>query len=163
MSDPAALRLKRRYAAERRFKVLGMAAVLFSGLVLAFLLFSMTANAIGGFKRAELRFELDLTSGVLTVDPAQLRGPDAQDALKGAGLPDVVAFAAARELGDAGAAEVEDGAWREVAARIVRDPALLAGKFTVSLPASDDLAAALRGDAHKELQPLARQLSGEGK
>ncbi len=163
MSDPAALRLKRRYAAERRFKVLGMAAVLFSGLVLAFLLFSMTANAVGGFKRAELRFDLDLTTGVLTVDPAQLQGPDAQDALKGAGLPDVVAFAAARELGDAGAAEVEDGAWREVAARIVRDPALLAGKFTVSLPASDDLAAALRGDAHKELQPLARQLSGEGK
>ncbi|MCP5386983.1 MAG: phosphate ABC transporter permease PstA [Novosphingobium sp.] len=163
MSDPAALRLKRRYAAERRFKVLGMAAVLFSGLVLAFLLFSMTANAIGGFKRAELRFELDLTSGVLTVDPAQLRGPDAQDALKGAGLPDVVAFAAARELGDAGAAEVEDGAWREVAARIVRDPVLLAGKFTVSLPASDDLAAALRGDAHKELQPLASRLADEGK
>jgi phosphate transport system permease protein len=163
MSDPAASRIKRRYAAERRFKALGMAAVLFSALVLAFLLFSMTANAIGGFKRAELRFGLDLTTGVLTVDPAQLQGPDAQDALKGAGLPDVVAFAAARDLGDAGAAEIEDGAWREVAARIVRDPALLAGKFTVSLPASDDLAAALRGDAHKELQPLARKLAAEGK
>lgn len=33
-----AARLQRRYAAERRFKALGLAAVAFSGLVLAFLL-----------------------------------------------------------------------------------------------------------------------------
>ncbi|MFM2301736.1 MAG: hypothetical protein RLZZ84_1472 [Pseudomonadota bacterium] len=163
MTDIVAARIKRRYAAERRFKALGFAAVLFSALVLAFLLISMTANALGGFQRAEVRFPIDFTSGVLTIDPTQLQGPAAADALKGAGLADVVAFAAAEALGDAGAAQVEDGAWREVSAALVRDPSRLQGKLDVSLPVSDDLAAAMRGDGHAELKPLADKLRAEGK
>ncbi|MEN9719240.1 MAG: hypothetical protein RIQ99_2118 [Pseudomonadota bacterium] len=163
MSDTAAARIKRRYAAERRFKALGFASVLFSGLILAFLLISMSANALGGFKRAELRFAIDFTSGVLTIDPAQLQGPGATDTLKGAGLVDVVAFAAAKELGDAGAAQLQDGAWREVADALVRDPSRLQGTLIVALPASDDLAAALRGDGHPELKPLAESLQAQGK
>ena len=74
MSDIASTRLRRRYAAERRFKALGLAAVVFSGLVLAFLLVTMTAHAIGGFKRAELVFPVDFRDGALTVDPSQLQG-----------------------------------------------------------------------------------------
>ena len=59
MSNVSSERLKARYAAERRFRALGLVAVVFSALVLAFLLFTMTANAIGGFKRAELRFTVE--------------------------------------------------------------------------------------------------------
>ncbi|MDE2412105.1 MAG: phosphate ABC transporter permease PstA [Sphingomonadales bacterium] len=171
MSDRSALvreqrlaaRIKRRYAAERRFKALGFAAVLFSGLVLAFLLFTMTSNALGGFKRAELRFPVDFSSGVLTIDPAQLQGPGAMQALEGAGLKDVVAFAAAKELGDAGAAQVQDGAWRDVGRKLIADPSRLSGTMQVSLPASDDLAAAMRGDGQDALRPLAKNLRARGK
>jgi phosphate transport system permease protein len=63
MSNAAAKHLKKRYAAERRFKAVGLLAVLFSGFVLAFLLFNMTSNAVGGFKRWELRFPVDLAAG----------------------------------------------------------------------------------------------------
>ncbi|MBK6801333.1 phosphate ABC transporter permease PstA [Novosphingobium sp.] len=163
MSDIASTRLRRRYAAERRFKALGLAAVVFSGLVLAFLLVTMTANAIGGFKRTELVFPVDFKSGALTVDPAQLQGPDAVQALQGAGLADVVAFAAARHVGDKAAAELNERAWRELADQLIADPTLLQSQVTVSLPVSDDLAGAARGDGPQPMQDLAASLKAEGK
>ncbi|MFM2271739.1 MAG: hypothetical protein RL702_804 [Pseudomonadota bacterium] len=163
MSDIASSRLRRRYAAERRFKALGLAAVLFSGLVLAFLLVTMTANAIGGFKRAELVFPVDFRDGALTVDPSQLQGPQAAQALQGAGLADVVAFAAATHVGEQAAAELDDTAWREVADKLIADPALLQGQVHVSLPVSDDLAAAARGDGPQPMKDLAGRLQADGK
>ena len=159
----SAARLKSRYRSERLFRAFGFGAVLFSALVLAFLLWTMTANGIGGFKRAELKVSLDFTSGVLNVSPQQLSGSNAARTLESAGLPDLVKLAVARSAGDLASRELQDGAWREVAQRMVADPALLHSKFDASLPVSDDFAAALRGDAHPELQPLARQLKTEGK
>ena len=163
MTDPAAIRLKKRYAAERRFRLVGMAAVLFSALVLAFLLVTMTSNALGGFKRWELRVPLDLSGGALTIDPSQLQGPGAVQALQGAGLPEVVQFAVAKNAGDAAAGQVLDQAWREVAATLIADPSRLQGTIDVSLPVSDDLAAGARGDGGDTLKVLAAELKREGK
>ena len=162
MSSTASSRLKSRYAAERRFKAIGLGAVLFSALVLAFLLVSMTSNAVGGFTRAELRFDLDLSSGVLAIDPAALQGPGALDALKGAGLPDVVKFAASTTLGDAAAEQLADNAWQDVGRKLIADPSRLTGKFPVSLAVSDDLASALRGDGPDAAKTLAVQLKAKG-
>jgi phosphate transport system permease protein len=44
----AGKRLKRRYAAERRFKTLGLIAILISLAFLAFLLVTMAANGVSG-------------------------------------------------------------------------------------------------------------------
>ncbi len=162
MSRPTSARLKARYAAERRFKAFGLSAVVFSAMVLAFLLISMTSNAVGGFTRAELRFDLDLSSGVLSIDPAQLQGPGAMDALKGAGLPDVVKFAASKALGNAAANELPDDAWQEVGKLLIKDPSRLTAKFPVSLPASDGLASAMRGDGPDTAKALAAQLKDKG-
>ena len=163
MTDPAAIRLKKRYAAERRFRLVGMAAVLFSALVLAFLLVTMTSNALGGFKRWELRVPVDLSSGALTIDPSQLQGPGAVQALQGAGLPEIVQFAVAKNAGDAAAGQVLDQAWREVAATLISDPSRLQGTVDVSLPVSDDLAAGARGDGGDALKTLAAKLKHDGK
>ena len=162
MNSTVGTRLKSRYAAERRFKAIGLAAVVFSALVLAFLLVSMTSNALGGFTRAELRFDLDLSTGVLTIDPAQLQGPGALDALKGAGLPDVVKFAASNALGDPAAAQLADNAWQDVGRKLISDPSRLTAKFPVSLAVSDDLASALRGDGPDAAKALAAQLKANG-
>jgi len=164
--DPQAIarRLKKRYAAERRFRWLGLGAVLFSVAVLAFLLFTMSANGIGGFQRAELKAEIDLSTGALTVDPNQVSGTDAVRVLEGAGLPDVVTFALSRSgIDQRAVAELDPDAWREVAKRLIAQPALLSQKFTVSLPVSDTLAAALRGEGDPALQQVARRLQAEGK
>ncbi len=163
MSNVSSARLKARYAAERRFRALGLMAVVFSALVLAFLLFTMTANAVGGFKRAELRFPIDLAASGMTVDPANLSSGDAVPQLETAGLPDVVTTAAAKALGVDAAAELDPQAWRELARTIAADPQLLRGTVKAELPASDDLASALRGDgASDSLKAIAAQLKAEG-
>jgi phosphate transport system permease protein len=162
-NDRIAARIKSRYAAERRFRAVGFGAVLFSALVLAFLLITMTSNAIGGFQRTELRFPIDFSNGALTVDASQLEGSGALAVLEGAGLRDVVGFAASQSAGDQAAAELDDGAWREVAKQLIANPDQLQGKIVVSLSVSDDLAAAWRGEGGPELNELAAQLIQQGK
>ena len=164
MSNVSSERLKARYAAERRFRALGLIAVVFSALVLAFLLFTMTANAVGGFKRAELRFTVDLAASGITADPASLADNDALNRLETAGLPEVVTMAATKALGAEAAAELDPQAWRELGRAIAADPVLLQGTVEAALPASDDLAAALRGDgANEGLKTLAEKLAADGK
>ena len=136
----AARRLKRRYAAERRFRLFGLGAIVFSAAVLVFLLVTMAANGIGGFKRTELLVEIDFASGALTVDPAQLNGDNAERVLQGAGLADVVSFAATRSFGPEVAGEIDPDAWREVARALVADPGLLNRKAVLSLPVAARLA-----------------------
>ncbi|MGE3689891.1 MAG: phosphate ABC transporter permease PstA [Novosphingobium sp.] len=163
-SDPRfAARLKRRYAAERRFKAFGLAAIIFSVLVLAFLLWTMTANALGGFQRAEMRVPVDFSKGDLIVDAGALDGADAAQMLERAGLPDLVHRSASDAAGEQAAGMLGSNAWRDVAARLIDDPGLLQGKTEFSLPVSDDLAGALRGDSTPELRALAGKLSSEGK
>jgi phosphate transport system permease protein len=163
MIDQAAIRIKQRYASERRFKALGFTAVLFSALVLAFLLVTMTSNALGGFKRWELRAPVDLAGGALTIDPSQLQGPDAMRTLQGAGLREVVNFAVAKHAGDAAAAQLLDQAWREVGTALIADPRRLTGTIEVSLPVTDDLASGARSEGAEPLRALAAKLKAEGK
>ncbi|MDE2436583.1 MAG: phosphate ABC transporter permease PstA [Sphingomonadales bacterium] len=158
-----ARRLKQRNAAETRFKVAGFVAVLLSAVVLASLLFTMTANGIGGFRRAVMEIPVDLGGGVIALDPSQLVGVQAQDNLKNAGLPQIVADAANTALGKDGGAAISDDAWRDMAKRIIADPALIGTKFTVALPASDELASGLRGTGRPEMNKLAARLRTEGK
>ena len=156
-------RLRKRYASERRFRVIGLSAIVFSLSVLAFLLVSMTLNGIGGFQRAELSVTIDFTEAGLAGDASTLAGPTGVSTLEAQGLPDIVSFYAEQGLGAEGAAELSPGAWREVADAVVSNPALLREKVTFNLPSSSDLASAMRGEGPEEMQALARQLSNEGK
>jgi phosphate transport system permease protein len=156
-------RLKKRYAAERRFKALGLSAIVFSALVLAFLLLTMTSNAIGGFKRAELRFTVDMSGGGLAIPADRLASNDAVAALETAGLPAALKAFAEKAAGPEAAGELNSSAWREVAQRLVDEPALLNRPFDVSVPVSDDMAAALRGEGNPDLRKVATRLSEEGK
>ncbi|HEX9963740.1 MAG TPA: phosphate ABC transporter permease PstA [Allosphingosinicella sp.] len=51
-------RTRRRYAAERRFRLIGLGAVLLSAAFLAFLLVTMTARGISGFAETQVRVDL---------------------------------------------------------------------------------------------------------
>ena len=155
-------RLKKRYAAERRFKALGFGAIVFSVFVLAILLVSMTANGIGGFQRAELSVPIDFRQAGLTIEAQRLEDNDAVQALETAGLPMVVETASEKALGAAGAEQIGSDAWREVAQAIVDDPTLLERETTFHLPATNTLAAALRGEGREDLRPLAKELKDKG-
>lgn len=156
------IRLKKRYAAERRFRLMGFGAVLSSILVLAFLLISMTMNGLGGFKRAELAVPIDFADSTLEVERHRLKDEDAALLLEQAGLPQIVMKAATTTLGEEGAALMIPDAWREVAHAIIADPSLLERETTLHLPANRKLANALRGEGQPELQPLAQNLAEQG-
>ncbi|AXU19946.1 phosphate ABC transporter permease PtsA [Novosphingobium sp. THN1] len=154
--------LARRRTADRRFRWLGFAAVAFSALMLAFLLINMSSAGIAGFQRSEVRFDVPL-AGAMQIDAKRLAQPDPMGGLELAGLEKVVEGAAKTALGPEADDLVGQGAWREVATAIVEDPSLLGGTYSASLPASDDLAAAQRGEGEPAMQQLAKRLVSEGK
>ncbi|MXO61565.1 phosphate ABC transporter permease PstA [Qipengyuania oceanensis] len=155
-------RLKQRYKAERRFKALGLAAILFSIAVLLFLLGTMTINGVGGFQRAELSVPIDFTEAGLAGDSGSLSEPDAVQNLQRQGLPEVVDFFAEQSLGADGAEELNGQAWRIVGDAIVADPGILQREEVFELPASGNLAAGLEGEGSPEMQALAKRLSDQG-
>ncbi|MFN0262386.1 phosphate ABC transporter permease PstA [Tepidamorphus sp. 3E244] len=57
--------LKRRYAAERRFKMMGIGAVSIAVLALVFLLISILSNGLSAFSQTFLQFDVTLDSGTL--------------------------------------------------------------------------------------------------
>ena len=135
-------RLKKRYASERRFRALGLGAIVFSVAVLVFLLGTMTFNGIGGFQRVEMEVPIDFTQ---------------------AGLRDVVLYFAEEELGEAAAEELGAQAWRDVATAIIADPAVLQRSESFWLPASANLASGYEGEGSPEMQALAAGLYEEGR
>ncbi len=133
-------RLRKRYAAERRFKAAGLGAILFSVAVLLVLLANMTINGIGGFQRAELQVPIDLSEAGISANAETLAAPDAVQSLEAQGLPAVVSFYAEEALGPEGAAEIGPNSWRQVAKELIKDPELLYREEVFHLPASGDLA-----------------------
>jgi phosphate transport system permease protein len=154
--------LKKRYAAERRFKYVGFAAIATSALFLAFLLISMTANSLGGFQRTNLKLALDFPALGLTVTEAQLRGPDAALLLGNSGLQDAVGLSADAQFGPDGAALIAESGWEEVRNALVADPSLLGRKSEFPVAVSDDFAQAGKGEGDPALRQKFAQLKNAG-
>ncbi|WP_019515084.1 phosphate ABC transporter permease PstA [Sphingomonas sp. Mn802worker] len=157
-------RIRRRYAAERRFRLLGLCAVVVSAGFLAFLLIVMIAQGYQGFFETRIALPLDLHEARLGLSPERLRGPAADLALAGAGLERVVDAAADHAYpAQGGAALLSDGAWLRVRDAIKRDPRLLAHAFTLDLPASSAIDVAAKGDgtvaAERSVSALGAKLS----
>jgi len=155
-------RLRKRYAAERRFRFAGLSAILFSVAVLVFLLGSMILNGLGGFQRVTLKVPVDFTAASLTVPTGVTDRAYAVRSLGDQGMADVVRFSAERTLGEDAAAELSPDAWRIVAEQAVSDPGLLLGQAEFDLPVTEDLASAY-SDSAAELAPLAQRLAADGK
>ena len=104
-------RIRGRYAAERRFRLMGLAAVWLSAAFLAFLLGSMLLQGVSGFRETRIALPIDLAAARLPIDRSRLQGRGADLALAGAGLENAVDAAAAKALGAGGADMISDGAW----------------------------------------------------
>jgi phosphate transport system permease protein len=155
-------RLKKRYAAERRFRLAGLGAILFSVAVLVFLLATMTYNGIAGFQRAELKVPIDFTEVGLSLPSGVSDANEIVRSLEGQGLSDVVQFSAERAFGEDAAKQLNSDAWRIVAEQVAAEPGLLQEKRAFALPVSESLASALDGDGQAALQSLARRLAADG-
>ena len=152
-------RIRRRYAAERRFRLVGLAAVLLSAGFLALLLISMLANGLRGFTQTEVRLEIDFPHSSLIVDPATLRGFGAEAALANADFEGTVRAAAGRQYGEIADGLFSDAAWLRVREAVAQDPSILAGTGTFWLPASDAIDVAAKGDGAAEAEAVHRRLA----
>ncbi|EZP52721.1 phosphate ABC transporter permease PstA [Sphingomonas sp. RIT328] len=157
-----ARRTRRRYAAERRFRLAGLAAVWLSAAFLAWLLASMVWQGTSGFRQTRITLPIDLAAAPLPVTPAQLRGRGADLALAGAGLDALVDRAAVRTLGPGGDALISDGAWLVVRDAIKRDPALLHRRFTIAVPAASAIDVAAKHDGTPAAEAMVATLDARG-
>jgi len=154
-------RMKQRYAQERRFKALGLAAISFSVVVLILLLGNMLMNGIGGFQRVELAVEIDFVQSGLQPPEAGATAPETMRSLDNQGLRSVIYGAAQNSLGVEGADQLNSEAWREVASMIHADPSILTRNETLWLPASADISAGYSGEGTDEMQSLASSLTDQ--
>ncbi|MFW2852782.1 phosphate ABC transporter permease PstA [Sphingomonas sp. TX0543] len=161
---PMQRRIARRYRAERRFRLLGLAAIGVSAAFLVFLLGSMLTRGIGGFTETRIALPLDLRSANLAIDPARLRGRGADLALTGAGLESAVDAAANAAWPKLGGAELlSDGAWLRVRDAVKADPSLLSRRATLEVPVASAIDIASKGSgtaaAEATVAALGDQLS----
>lgn len=142
MTEEANKRLKARYASERRFKMIGLAAILFSLAALAILLFTIASNGFTAFRQTHVRLEIQLSAeqiapvgttdvrkimqgnyGAIILDALQKRFPEAQSRSDRRRLQ----------------ALVSAGAEGQLARMVAGDPTLIGQKITAWLPTSSDI------------------------
>jgi phosphate transport system permease protein len=141
-------RVAKRYAAERRFRFFGLAAVGLSIAFLAFLLVTMAWKGLGGFTQTEAKLSIDFPRSDVFIDQAALRGPQAREVVASAGLEGVLEQAAVAQYGE-GAAEMFGGASaRRLGEELIANPELLSQKAELWIPLSSkgDVAAKGGGD-----------------
>ncbi len=155
---PMRSRVRKRYSAERRFRLLGLAAVSLSALFLAFLLITMAWRGIGGFTQVEAAVAIDFPRSDLILDPAALRGPQADEVVAGAGLQGVLSAAATEAYGaDADDLFSASGA-RALGRELIADPTLLERRATLWLPVSSKVDTAAKRDGGAASERLVERL-----
>ncbi|TKD50626.1 phosphate ABC transporter permease PstA [Sphingomonas baiyangensis] len=155
-------RIRKRYAAERRFRLLGLGAVALSAAFLVFLLGTMLINGAGGFVRTEIALPLDFPALSLDVEREQLAQRGADLALAGAGLQNAVGVAAVSAFGDEGEDYLADNAWLTVREAIKDDPSILDRRVTIAVPASSRIHLAATDDAEPAIEAAAARLNAAG-
>ncbi|HEY7811391.1 MAG TPA: phosphate ABC transporter permease PstA [Allosphingosinicella sp.] len=151
-------RIRRRNAAERRFRLIGLGAILLSAGFLAFLLISMMSNGLKGFTQTDIRVDIDFAKSALFIDPAALKNSKSVAALAGADIEGAVATAAEAQYGSQGARMLSDTAWIRVQRAIEADPDILTRKASLWLPASSELDQAAKSDAAPEAEAVVKRL-----
>ncbi|WP_287980226.1 phosphate ABC transporter permease PstA [Sphingomonas sp.] len=155
-------RTRRRYAAERRFRLIGLAAVWLSAGFLALLLASMLTQGIGGFRQTRIALPIDLAREHLPVTGDQVRGRGADLALAGAGLENAVDHAATAAYGAEAPDWLSDGAWLVVRDAVKRDPSLLRRPATIDVPVTSAIDIAARRDGPAAAEAIVARLQARG-
>ena len=157
-SDAMRRRIARRYSAERRFRLLGLGAVLLSAAFLAFLLVTMMGNGLRGFTRTEIALKVDFPASPLLLDPDAIT----DEALANANLPMVTSTVARAELGDKADDLLSPTAWVSIRDAIKADPKILGRTETISVPASTAVDLAAKSDGSPEAEAAVDRLKRAG-
>ncbi|MBX9943220.1 MAG: phosphate ABC transporter permease PstA [Reyranella sp.] len=139
-------RLRKRYAAELRFKLYGLAAVSVAILALVVLLASILHGGLTAFVSTQIRLDVEFDPKVIDARggrEALLQADWAKivDAALEAKFPDATSRPARRALSGL----VSPGAQQELRNMVIADPSLIGQKRTVWLTASSDVDMFMKG------------------
>jgi phosphate transport system permease protein len=155
-------RIARRYAAERRFRWIGLGAVLLSGLFLAFLLVTMIGNGLRGFTYTSVAVPIDFAANPLTVSREAYSAPDIDQQLARAGLSDIVDFSAEQALGPEAVTLISENAWQSVRDQLKANPEASAARTTFYLPVASDIDIAAKTDGSAAAEAAVAKLRDKG-
>ena len=160
--ERVAASLKRRHAAERRFRALGLAAVVVALAALSILFADIIGKGHSAFRQTHIELTVFLDPGVLDpggqADPAALRRSDTRSVIRAAirdRFPDVTGRRDLRELYGL----VSQGADFELADRLAADPGLVGRTLTVKLRASGDIDMLVKGQISRDGPENSRRVS----
>ena len=162
MTVAARARLRRRYAADRRFRLAGLCAVLAGIGALAFLLLTILSNGLTAFRQTELRLEVAFPREVIApggkVDAQSIRAADwarvLREALQ-ARFPDARDRRGARQV----EALVSPGAQGQLMDMVLADPSLVGQSKTLWVLAASDIDMVVKGHADRTLPEASRRVS----
>lgn len=153
--------LKKRYAAERRFRAYGLIAIVMAVSVLAVLLTSIVRQGTPAFFQTYIELDVVLEASVIdpkgTRDEGQLARADYQGLIKRAlyaRFPDVTERRAKRAL----TGLVSSGAYRPLRELVLANPDVIGTTQTVWLVASDDIDTFNKGQISRETPEADRRV-----
>lgn len=156
-------RIRKRYASERRFKAIGLGAVVLSVSFLAFLLIVMVGNGLRGFTQTELPVEIDFPAMTGGASASQFEGQNAIANVQTLGVQDIVNTSVQIQYDDNGTDLFSDGGWQTVKMKILNNPEIVETKAIIHLPVESDIDVAYKGKgnpfAEKKVAELGDKLS----
>ena len=141
-TDDARRRLARRYAAEARFKRMGLAAVLSAIIALLLLLSTIVTQAIPAFTMNYATLPVTLSGE--NIDQADL-GKSDFDAITNEAIDAALPFAEGRTERRAARGLLSDAAGIILREEVLADPALVGAEREIALPVSDTADLFLKG------------------
>ena len=155
-------RVRRRYAAERRFRLLGLLAIGLSVAFLAFLLVSMASKGLSGFTQTEAKLRIDFPRSDVILDPATLRGPEAKRAVASADLESAINKSAAGQYGGGASDLFGPAAARQLGRDLIADPSLLSRRADLWLPVAASYDVAAKDEGLQKAEQVVAAITAKG-
>ncbi|HET6160113.1 MAG TPA: phosphate ABC transporter permease PstA [Dongiaceae bacterium] len=162
--DLSETRIRRRYAAERRFRLYGVLAIGFAVFMLGFLAVTVVLQGYSAFWQT--RIGLDVVIDPAKVDPQNNRSPESlalgdyqavvRDALRDL-FPNITARADRRELGDF----LSNAAGDDLRRMVLANPRLIGTSRHVEVLASDDIDMLAKGRVDREVPEADRPIKDQ--
>ena len=156
--------LKKRYAAEKRFRAYGLAGILFGLACIVLLFYTIASNAIPAFTQTMLRLDISLIPQ--DIDPAGNRDPEVlstanyrkvvRQAIRDL-FPEVKSRRDRRALADI----LSPGASFALREMIMEDPSIIGKRISIMVPFSDDIDQLNKGSIKASTDESARRVSNK--
>lgn len=154
-------RIRKRYAAERRFKALGISAIILSAGFLAFLMIVMVGNGLRGFTQTELPVEIDFPAMTGGASADQFKGANGPANLRTLGVQDIVNTSVQIQYGEEGSELFSAGGWQAVNQEILKNPQIVETKATLYLPVESEIDVAFKGSGSETAEDMVAELKDQ--